>query len=233
MLKYSSDFRYTVHQRGTKRGGSQAWSYGSLHAGLHCREVQRTTSSVYSTLDGQARANQAQKEGGRLCLIKSCGRRFVPRPQDRWRAKFCSSECRRKARRWRNWRYRQSHRGKRNKQVENKCFRETHTVYFQTYRRAHLERIRAIERQSKHRSRSRAPDKVHKGSPMTRVPCHRPGCYIIFSTLSALREFHRYCGEACRRAMRRFSALLAQLRYRRTPSGNYKRKLGRDGSIPA
>ncbi len=124
--------------------------------------------------------------------------------------------------------HRQSPEGKNSKQSENRRFRENNPDFFRNYRRSNLERVRAIERQSKRRRRSAHPIDVHKVRSLRKISCHRPGCYLLFLVLEALGNFRRYCGDACRKTMRRFLALLAQLRYRKTPSGNYKRKLSRD-----
>lgn len=181
----------------------------------------------------ETRTQPGQDGLGRTCLLKGCGKSFVPRPQDLLRAKYCSSPCRKKAARWRAWlrrkRWRRSPRGKEAKQNENHRYRKSHPDYPSRYRKRKAERVRAIERASKHRQRSRdAEDSgVHKGVPCCQVPCHRPGCYRLFLTWVSLALIHRYCGPACSEAMRRYRALLAQLRYRRTPLGNYRRKLSR------
>jgi hypothetical protein len=149
----------------------------------------------------------------------------VPRPQDRARAKYCP-DCRVEAKKWRDWLRRQSAEGRKAKRVENERFREHHPDYFRAYRTHNAEHVRAIEQESKRRSRARQPD-VHKVRPMVSVPCNRPGCFEVFSAVAASANVRRYCGEACRDAMRRFANLLAQLRHRTTPWGNYQRKRAR------
>jgi hypothetical protein len=187
-----------------------------------------------------AQASESSPVGdrGRSCLLKGCGRRFIPRPQDRWRAKYCSPPCRAKARRWRKRLGRKLSRlsttGREAKRRENRRYRETHPDYPRRYREHHRDRVRAIERASKRRSRRRSPcsGDVHKGAPRCRLPCHRPGCDLCFVTWRSMVGFRRYCREACRAVMRRFSGLLAQLRYRRTAYGNYRRKLTRGRAPP-
>jgi hypothetical protein len=149
----------------------------------------------------------------------------VPRPQDRARAKYCP-DCRAKARKWRDWLRRHTSEGREAKRVENERFRENHPDYFRTYRTRNVERVRAVEQESKRRSRARQPD-VHKVRPLVAVCCNRPGCFEVFSGVAASANVRRYCGEACRDAMRRFANLLAQLRHRTTLWGNYQRKRSR------
>ena len=149
----------------------------------------------------------------------------MPRPQDRARAKYCP-DCRAEARKWRDWLRRQTSEGREAKRVENERFRENHPDYFRTYRTRNVERVRAIEQESKRRSRTPQPD-VHKVRPLVAVPCNRPGCFEVFSVVAVSANVRRYCGEACREAMRCFANLLAQLRHRTTDWGNYQRKRSR------
>lgn len=184
-------------------------------------------------MPSETRTQPGQDGPGRRCLLKGCGKRFVPRAQDLLRVKYCSSPCRKKAARWRAWlrrkRWRRSPKGKEAKQNENHRYRKNHPEYPSRYRKRKPERVRAIERASKRRQRSRKAGEggVHKGVPCCRVPCHRPGCYRLFLTWAALAFQKRCCGPECSRAMRSYRALLAQLRYRRTALGNYRRKLSR------
>jgi len=190
------------------------------------------------TILGLETSSHPQEALGRICLLKGCGKRFIPRPQDRLRAKYHNPDCRKKAARWRSWlrrkERRRSREGKKAKRRENQRHREKHPDYRSEYRRRNGDRVRAIERASKKRRRAKDPQDcdVHKGVPCCHVPCHRPGCYRLFVTAVALAGVRRYCGQACRETMRRYSALLAQLRYRRTSIGNYRRKIARSGTRP-
>lgn len=176
-------------------------------------------------MDAKTSPEAPEPTRGRVCLYKGCGKRFVPRPQDRTRAKYCP-DCRAKAKKWRDWRRRQTAEGRAAKRVENKRVRKNHPDYSRTYRARNLEAVRSIERDSKRRSRSRKPD-VHKVRPLVLVPCGRPGCFEVFSVVAAFATVRRYCGEACRGAVRRCANLLAQLRHRATRWGNYQRKRSR------
>lgn len=198
-------------------------------------EVLKTILSiVYPFLVLLTSACQDRGGTGRICLMKGCGKRFVPRPQDRLRAKYCSPDCRRLARKWRTWLSRKTAAGLAAKRRQNQRYRQKHRSYPSEYRKRNGERIRAIERASKRRCRLRNSDDsdVHKGGSCCRVPCHRPGCYVLFLSLVSLVKVRLYCGPSCRAPMRRFSSLLAQLRYRRTDSGNYRRKLCRYPARP-
>ena len=191
----------------------------------HVSEDQNKSLFIYPTLDTETSPKSEEASRGRPCLFKGCHNRFVPRPQDWNRAKYCSG-CRGKAKEWRDWRRRQTQEGKRAKQGQNKRFREARPEYHRDYRQRNLERVRAIERESKRRFRSKKPD-VHKVRPLMPVPCSRPGCYVVVFVVASLTRFRRYCGEACATAMHRFYNLLNQLRRRRTPEGNYTRKCSR------
>ena len=188
-------------------------------------EQASSTARVHQGATGKRRKSCWRR--ARRCLLKGCKKRFVARAQYGLRAKFCSDDCRKQAKKWRNWLWRHTPNGKQATRRGNRRFRKAAPDYHRNYRKRHLERIRAIERASKRRSRTKASTDVHKVGPSLVLPCRRPGCYSLFILLEALSGVRRYCGRVCRRVMRRFLALLAQLRYRKTPSGNYKRKLSR------
>jgi hypothetical protein len=180
---------------------------------------------IVRLLSSESRSISAPRDG-RICLLKGCGRRFVPRPQDLLRAKYCSPACREKAKKWKAWQKRHSEEGREAKRGQDRRFRKTHPDYFRQYRRENSERVREIERASKRCCRSRnfasAPGDVHKVPPM-KIACRRPGCYRFLSMVGR----SPYCSDSCRKVMRCYSNLLAQLRYRRTRVGNYRRKLAR------
>jgi len=213
--------------------GSRESALGSLIDLAEARK--RSRHRLYLILFEEA-SSRPQEAIGRTCLLKGCGNRFIPRPQDRHRAKFCSPACRKKAAKWRRWLRRKERRrspaGKKAKRWENQRHRRRHPDYQSDYRRRNGDRVRAIECASKRRRRAKdSPDSdVHIGVPRCRVPCHRPGCYRLFLTWISLAEVHRYCGSDCRETMGRYSALLAQLRYRKTDNGNYRRKLARSNA---
>jgi len=83
----------------------------------------------------QRRTNQERRRGSakrrrrrprlRKCLLKGCKRRF--RPKYPW-SRYCGDECRRKARRWLQWkaqkRYRATGQGKQQRKAQNCRHRE-------------------------------------------------------------------------------------------------------------
>jgi hypothetical protein len=147
--------------------------------------------------------------GYRICLLKGCEQLFQPlHPLGR----YCSSDCRAKARRWRmrtaNRRYRASEQGK--------C-----------RRRAQACRYRERCRQ---RASDPAPDSHSLGRTDSTTParpcgegyphphgaadffCQRPGCYQTFAK-TARSPLQRFCSAPCRQALRR--VLLRERRWKR------------------
>ena len=73
----------------------------------------------------QDRRRPARQPRSRECLLKGCGRMFRPaHPM----ARYCSGECRRKARQWSQWksgqRWRQSENGRKKRQEQSVRHRE-------------------------------------------------------------------------------------------------------------
>jgi hypothetical protein len=67
---------------------------------------------------------QVRRPRRRVCLLKGCERRYRPvHPL----ARYCSEECRKQARRWREWkarqRYRQSPNGKQKRRAQSRRYR--------------------------------------------------------------------------------------------------------------
>jgi hypothetical protein len=163
------------------------------------------------------------------------------------RGKYCTSPCRHEAKRHRRWLWKKTPKGREARHRESARYRARHPTYQARYRKANLERVRAIERESKRRCRRRrrdegacgedtaesvtvpsAGDPVHKGgsddAAVADIPCRRPGCYHTFRVPGPLKAVYRYCRDGCAAIMQRFHSLCAQLRYRLTLWGNYVRK---------
>ena len=72
----------------------------------------------------QWRKRRARHVRSRVCLLKGCTRTFRP---EHPLTRYCSEQCREQARRWRQWkarhRYRQSVRGKQNRQSQSRRYR--------------------------------------------------------------------------------------------------------------
>jgi hypothetical protein len=81
------------------------------------QDVRRTAGTRRSQ-------RRALRPRSRACLLKGCGRVFRP---EQPMARYCSDECREKARRWRQWkarqRYRQSPNGKQRRRAQGRRYR--------------------------------------------------------------------------------------------------------------
>ncbi len=122
----------------------------------------------------------------RRCLLKGCEKAFRPIvPQDR----YCSDDCREKAREWSSWRadrkYRATESGKQRRRAQSTRYRE----------------------KARQRSQGRRPmpGESDEGDPPGRFPgnpCDRPGCYVRFP-LASRSPLQRFCSCPCRKAWRR------------------------------
>jgi hypothetical protein len=127
----------------------------------------------------------------RQCLLKGCKRLFWPR---HWRSHFCSEACQRKARRWRRWKasqeYRATEHGKERRREQSRRRRQ---------RRREREQQAASADADVPREGQRIPP---PGKDFSGEPCHRPGCYKLF-TLPYEHSCKRFCSVECRLALRR------------------------------
>jgi hypothetical protein len=73
----------------------------------------------------KGRPRRAHRPRSRLCLLKGCGRVFLPKQA---MARYCSDACREKARRWMQWKaqqhYRHSPNGRQKRQTQSRRYRE-------------------------------------------------------------------------------------------------------------
>lgn len=163
-----------------------------------------------------ARGDGGQPPGTRRCLLKGCTCWFEPaRPQSR----YCSSDCRQQACRWRRWRaaqvYRRTEQGK-------------------TCRRDQSQRNRARRRAqaaAESAGESRAPPR--EGQRAAQIPenseiysCNRPGCYELFVARRHSPP-QRFCSSACRQALRRVEQREQRLCARRRRGIGPRRRVGR------
>ena len=87
---------------------------------------QDRSSRQRNQLPGNSQQRRAARQPrSRVCLLKRCGKSFRPtHPMTR----YCSEECRRKARQWSQWksrqRWRQSEKGRRKRQQQSVRHRE-------------------------------------------------------------------------------------------------------------
>lgn len=166
------------------------------------------------TADGEAAASGG-RPGTRLCLRKGCGQRFQPR---RWNQRYCQEpECLREVKRWQSakrQRKRRSQPGGRQRHAE-------------------------AERQRRQRGSTRVGGPEHDAAtgPAATSPagawsrskrnlpadlCDRPGCYE--PPCDSPRVPSRYCGDACRTAMRRVCDRERKCLARKTQAGRLKRR---------
>ena len=134
--------------------------------------------------------------GPRVCLLKGCEQTFRPcHPVGR----YCSSDCRAAARRWRqrtaNRRYRASEQGK--------CRRRAQACRYR-------ERLR--QRQTSDSSPADAGEGYPHLQEEADSPCRRPGCYEAFIK-TARSPLQKFCSAPCRQALRR--VLVRERRWRR------------------
>lgn len=75
--------------------------------------------------EGSRRKRPACRPRTRRCLLKGCEQRFHPRQA---RQRYCSAECREKARQWSRWkaqqRYRETAAGQQKRNGQSRCYRE-------------------------------------------------------------------------------------------------------------
>ena len=145
---------------------------------------------------GQLMQGAPWRVGRRRCLLKGCEQTFRP-----WHplGRYCSSDCRAAARRWRqrtaNRRYRASEQGKRRRRVQSSRYRE---------------RIRRRQEVVSN------PVTDGEGYPhpqeVGNTCCRRPGCYQAFAR-TARSPLQRFCSAGCRQALRR--VLLRERRWKR------------------
>ena len=135
--------------------------------------------------------------GPRRCLLKGCERLFWPR---HWRSHFCSEACQQKARRWRRWKasqkYRSTQKGRAHRQEQSR-----------RHRQRRRERAASADVDAPREGQRIQPS----GKDSSGEPCHRPGCYELF-TLPHEHSCKRFCSLECRLALRR--VLDRESRYR-------------------
>ena len=164
----------------------------------------------------------------RRCLLKGCERWFLPRTP---RARYCSPECSKAARAWSCWfarqRYRATTNGKERRREQSRRYRarlkeqpappqplpmtpevEPALTVVEAERPGPIDLVNSVVTCCEGQ-RSADPPKNSCG-----LPCHRPGCYVLFPpTFPALDQ--KFCSGLCSRALRRVHQREARLRKRR------------------
>jgi hypothetical protein len=189
-------------------------------------------------IPGQRSSSCRWHPGCRRCLLKGCQRWFLPsRPQ----ARYCGPTCRLSARRWWRWlasqRYRATPNGQQHRRDQARRYRS------RVRQRSSLPHPDppnppAEPTPPAAQAAEPTPPAAQAQRPMTTdsstaisvpgvgqrpvpisekslgLPCHRPGCYVLF--LPAVRWLdQKFCSHLCRRALRRVRQREARLRHRR------------------
>jgi hypothetical protein len=178
---------------------------------------------------GQPFGSRRWHPGCRRCLLKGCERWFLPR---RPQARYCSPVCQQAARHWWRWLASQRYRATPNGQQHRRDQARRH-------RSRVRERSSLPQPDSPTLAVEPAPPAVQAEPPPTTdppsavsvppgvgqrpaptaensvgLPCHRPGCYILFLPAVRSRD-QKFCSGLCRRALRRVRQREARLRHRR------------------
>jgi hypothetical protein len=175
------------------------------------------------------------------CLLKDCGRWFLPPwPQ----ARYCSPTCQKAAAHWRSWHasqtYRATFQGKERRREQAQRRRERQRAAFAepAPQTPSIEStLSVIEVQTTFTSDStpitpvdcqnvgQRPAKIRPQSGD--LPCSRPGCYVLFLP-SPRSPYQYFCSGSCRQALRRVRQREARLRrrHRRGIVGRYLRHRG-------
>jgi hypothetical protein len=182
----------------------------------------------YALLPGQPSGSRRWHPCCCRCLLKGCECWFLPRwPQ----ARYCSTDCQIAARCWRVWHanqmYRASKQGKKRRREQSRRYRdrvrERSSLAEPAPPTPHLDPTSSIIEAESHPENDSPPviSLVSEGerpaaSPEKScgLPCHRPGCYVLFLPSVASQD-QKYCSAACSQALRRVRQRQARLRRRR------------------
>jgi len=122
----------------------------------------------------------------RICLRKGCGRKYQPR---RWNQRYCQEpECQREIRRWLAARRQARHR-------QAAAAKARHAQD----QRARRQRAKAASQPAQ--KPESPPPRGHAADFFSGPLCARPGCYE--PPMTSPRNPARYCGPACRHAVRK------------------------------
>jgi hypothetical protein len=182
----------------------------------------------YALLPGQPSGSRRWHPCCRRCLLKDCECWFLPpRPQ----ARYCSTACQVAAKYWRVWLanqlYRASEQGKERRRDQSRRYRararQRPSLAEPVSPTPQIEPASlVIEAESPAKNNSppvisavsegERPAETHEKS--CGLPCHRPGCYVLFLPTVASQD-QKFCSATCRQALRRVRQREARLRHRR------------------
>ena len=196
-------------------------------------------------LPGQLSGSHRWHPGCRRCLLKGCERWFLPR---RPQARYCSPACQEDARRWRCWmarqRYRATPNGQQRRRDQARRYRSRGHPRSSLSEPApplhHVEPAPAVV-DAQPLTTTDSPITVSDPTVGQRpaeipekipgLPCHRPGCYVLFLPSPRSPE-QRFCSGSCRQALRRVRQREARLRLRRRRGGRPQCRLHRGPPQP-
>jgi len=138
----------------------------------------------------------------RRCLLKGCGRWFLPtHPQCR----YCSAACRLAARRWRRWhaqqKYRSSRNGRDHRQQQARRYRERCRSRPPPVFAASAPTSSAAAAAHGNGTSREGKRPAGKSAKVLLCPCARPGCYVLFAVVAGYSR-RRFCCVLCRKALR-------------------------------
>jgi hypothetical protein len=178
----------------------------------------------------------------RRCLLKDCERWFLPPwPQ----ARYCSPACQVAAEHWRSWyagqTYRATSQGKERRREQARRHRERtrqrSVLVEPPHQTLPIEPVLPVMEAQTTKSESTPIIPVDCHSVGQRpaeilpkfcgLPCHRPGCYVLFLPSPRSPDQH-FCSGSCRQALRRVRQRETRLRRRRQRGilGRYLRHRG-------
>jgi hypothetical protein len=182
----------------------------------------------YALLPGQPSGSRRWHPCCCRCLLKGCECWFLPRwPQ----ARYCSAACQVAAGYWRVWhanqRYRVSDQGKERRRAQSRRYRDRarqrSSLVEPSPSAPHIETASSMIEAESH-PKGDPPlviPAVFEGErpgetagKSCGLPCHRPGCYVLFLPALASRD-QKFCSIACRQALRRVRQREVRLRHRR------------------
>jgi hypothetical protein len=164
----------------------------------------------------------------RRCLLKECECWFLPhRPQ----ARYCSTACQGAAEYWRVWLanqvYKASDLGKERRREQSQRYRDRvrqrSALAESVAPTIHIEPASSVIEAESHPENDLPPviPAISEGERPAEIPenscglpCHRPGCYVLFLP-SAATHNPKFCSAACRQALRRVRQREVRLRRRR------------------
>jgi len=133
----------------------------------------------------------------RKCLLKGCGRCFLPNhPLDR----YCGEDCKSAARRWRlaraNLKYRASDHGKENRRAQAARYR----IRLKE-RKAAESRLLGPSQNAPTDDPTEPREGYRKDDAQEKSCCDRPGCYRRF-TPPPRSPLQKFCSSSCHNALR-------------------------------